>query len=206
MKYTKISIKSEASNFTNDLWINPSAPYTMSIKSLIYSNIDIFFITLFLILSIASSLIAALIIFSDYKPYYKGFMVLGLMNSLSILGLIIVSFISIDKLLSIKIPENKTYEKFSEILSTSLSWAFTISIILLAFFSPIIYLRDYIIFFSVIFAISYAYFFFYKTLYWIDFKIASYITAFSISFIILSTFSYLALGMLLNDHSYISRF
>ena len=198
LKYTKISISSEATNFTDDLWIEPNAPMKTSIQSIIYSNLDIFFIALLAILSSASSVFASSIIFFGYGPRYKSFMLLGLMNLFSIIGLTIAAYdINIDNLLTKKLPEIKRSTNFSKIILNSLIVILILAASTLSFTSYEFYSSNQnIILFSIYFIVISVCVLVWVTLYLKNHYIAIYITLFSIFFILLLMYSSDLLGLL----------
>lgn len=204
LKYTKIAIKTEANNFVNDLWINPNAPLRISIVSMIYSNLNMFFVILFGVLSSISSLIAGSIIFYNYKPNYTNFMVLGLMNILSIFGIIfIANNVNIDDLALRKPSEKKSTRNLLDILLRTIIWAFGLSIIFLTItelrFTTLNKTIDelpFTFFYSFIFIITF------RTIYWKNYLIGSYIMLFSLTFNLLSYSFYQLLVFLVNNQSY----
>lgn len=113
INYTKVEIDSPSKLFTDDLWIEKAVP----VKVRIYENINnsigiIIFVILFLIISCVSGVISGIASFKRHKiPKYK-FILLGLCNTFSIIGVLIASFKmklrEIDKkgIESIKISDN----------------------------------------------------------------------------------------------------
>jgi len=201
-KYTKISMKSEAQKFIDDLWIDTETPLKLAIKLKIYNNIEILFILLFAAISSFSSVIAGQITFYGYKPSNKGFALLGLLNFLSIIFLIIGSFImKIDKtLLKEKINVNERAEKLSHVALTSLFWAMIVSTTLyFLLISPEFNhwgsgkaFNTY----AITLTLVYIFFFISRILFLVNYNVASYIRTFSIVFIIMTIFSYFALSIL----------
>lgn len=116
LKYTKIAIKAYASNYIEDLWINPNEAF-LFLKALFYDYIDIIFIILFAFISCVISYITCNLSFPEAKPSIKFFLLFGFFNYLTTIGLIIASYIlKIDKTListdsiNTKSEFNKSYK------------------------------------------------------------------------------------------------
>jgi len=92
LKYTKISIISEANHFTQDLWMTISAPKKIQIMSFIERNNFLIGLIIFIISSCLASLIAGLIIFRKDSPSIISFLLFGFFNFLTIIGLSIVAY------------------------------------------------------------------------------------------------------------------
>jgi len=92
LRYTSIEIASAANRLTDDLWIISSGP-----KPYIFQYmIDYYYISAFLIwviLSCISSSLAAFLAFGDLQINKKMFFIFGAFNLLSLLAIIIMSFI-----------------------------------------------------------------------------------------------------------------
>ena len=93
VKYTKITINSPSKLLSEDLWINKGAPAGVDYASFIYFHPVILFVIIFIILSALVGLIAGLICFREArrKNGFWKFLVLGLSNCLTLLGLIIAT-------------------------------------------------------------------------------------------------------------------
>lgn len=93
LKYTKITINSPSKLLSEDLWIDKGAPARVNYASFIHFHPVIVFIMIFIILSALIGLIAGLICFKEARRlngFWK-FMILGLFNCLTLLGLIIAT-------------------------------------------------------------------------------------------------------------------
>jgi len=92
LRYTKINIISPSNHLADDLWINQSGPKPYIFQFLIdYYYICAIFI--WLIISCISSLLAADIAFNDTQFNKKLFFKFGAFNLLSLLGMIIMSYV-----------------------------------------------------------------------------------------------------------------
>lgn len=88
LKYTKITINAEASNYSKDLWLDPNPSYSLYIKLLIYEYPEACFAIFFILLSMTASYIACKLSFKRSTPHIKGFLLISLLNFLSISGFI----------------------------------------------------------------------------------------------------------------------
>lgn len=90
--YTKIDLTPPSKNLSEDLWIKPSKPAKISISETIVKNTFLFGLILFILISMLSSFMAALIVFRKDKPRLHWFALWGLWNTVSIIGFLIASY------------------------------------------------------------------------------------------------------------------
>jgi len=95
-KYTRISINAPAAAYTDDLWIDGTAPLDVTVLGFAASNTLIAVLVLFLFYSVAASLLAGKIVFGK-KVTSKNLIQFGLANLLSFLGFAAFVFSSIKK-------------------------------------------------------------------------------------------------------------
>jgi|GEM_PF-1067531 len=85
--YTKISIDAPASSFTQDLYIEDTAPARIALEDYARNNFWGIFLILFALICCAASMLAALIVFSENRPNLPKFALLGLFNVFTVFGL-----------------------------------------------------------------------------------------------------------------------
>jgi hypothetical protein len=115
-EYTEITINTQASEYTEDLFIENVEPTSVQTAKFIINNSLLFALIVFVICSVLASLTSAIIIYNKNKPDYKKFALLGFGNFLTIF---FVFFISLklkinEKFLKIPAPEKKVSELFDK--------------------------------------------------------------------------------------------
>ena len=93
LKYTKIKLNASSNYLIEDLWIKNYAPISVSIKSFLASIFWLGGITLFVIFSVASSLLAGLISFRKNPLPRRKLMLHGLWNCLTFMGFLIATIV-----------------------------------------------------------------------------------------------------------------
>mgnify|MGYP000350145689 CR=1 FL=1 len=100
IKYTKIEIDSPSKFFTEDLWINSNTPLKTYYHSFIAEHIITSGIFLLVLISVVASIITGLIVFRDLRNKH-GILklgLIGLLNCLTIAGLIAITALSKTKI------------------------------------------------------------------------------------------------------------
>ncbi len=107
LKYTKITINSPSKLLSEDLWINQGAPASVDYAAFVYFHPVILFFIIFVILSALIGLIAGLICFKEARRFngFWKFMILGLFNCLTLLGLIIATIFARTKTIKLEDKE-----------------------------------------------------------------------------------------------------
>lgn len=161
MKYTKIKITAPSSSFTEDLWVENSAPAKVAFGEFIVENSLAFGIILFIIISCLASLLAGAVIFGKDKPNLKKFALFGLANFLTLLGFTALAyFLKIDE--KFAKSKRKVKEKASwgrVILTTSIvagvpTLPFLLLSIATLFFNPLLALILLLFVFAFFFIIA----------------------------------------------------
>jgi hypothetical protein len=88
LKYTKISIDEPSSAFTDDLWISDSPAAISPLVTFVVDYFWIWSLGIFLIASVCASVLSGMIIFRKEKPSLKHFILIGLANLLTLIGLV----------------------------------------------------------------------------------------------------------------------
>jgi len=91
LEYTKISIDTQANNFTDDLWIENNAPAEIALADFIIENSLLLTILLFILLSMVSSALAGFIVFRNDKPQLGKFALFGLANLTTLIGFTLIA-------------------------------------------------------------------------------------------------------------------
>lgn len=90
-KYTKIKINTASRFLVEDLWIKDSAPIMLGVKSLLTDYSWLWGLLLFLVLSMAASLVAGLLSFSETPLSEERLMLHGLWNCLTMVGFVLAT-------------------------------------------------------------------------------------------------------------------
>ncbi len=90
-RFTQIAINTDSSRFYEDLWIQNSQPFGVSLAEAVYRNEVLFFILLALVVSCAASLIAGNMVFYKQGVPQRTLVLIGLANILTIAAFIIVA-------------------------------------------------------------------------------------------------------------------
>jgi hypothetical protein len=104
--YTKITINAPSKLLSEDLWIKDKSPAGVNYAFFIYSHPLILFAILFIILSALAGLLAGVICFREARKFnglWK-FLLLGLFNCLTVIGLIIATIFARTKMIK---PEDR---------------------------------------------------------------------------------------------------
>lgn len=92
LEYTKVEIDAPSKYLTEDLWFKQSAPIKAKTASFIYRHPFVLFISMMMMASVVSSLLAGLIIYRDKQPHkIIKLLLIGLSNFLSIIGVAVAS-------------------------------------------------------------------------------------------------------------------
>jgi hypothetical protein len=104
IKYTKITINSPSKLLSDDLWISDVAPSGVNYASFVYFHPVILFAILFIILSALAGLLAGIICFKEARKWNSlwKFLVLGLFNCLSIIGLFVATIFARTKMIKLE--------------------------------------------------------------------------------------------------------
>jgi hypothetical protein len=89
LQYTKISLNPEASALTEDLWIDPSTPLSVSMANLVYEHSTALALILFALCSVLASMIASVIIYR--RNTSKKLALWGLWNFSTLVGFIVAT-------------------------------------------------------------------------------------------------------------------
>lgn len=90
-EYTTIIIYSESERFSGDLWLIDSVPTNVELSRFVMHNTIPLAFAFVIIFSMTSSLIAGMVVYRTNSPSALRFALLGLLNTLSIIVLIIAS-------------------------------------------------------------------------------------------------------------------
>jgi hypothetical protein len=137
LRYTEIEIHSKAQYLTEDLFIDDSVSVGTSFLDFVASNGWIILLSIFILSSCLSSILAGIIIYGKQKPIFYKFALLGLSNFASLIGFFIASFaLKIDQKF-VRIPkEKKTIEKEKTNSLSPITWIGIAIGIVLLFLSP----------------------------------------------------------------------
>ena len=91
-EYTVIKINKPSKYLTEDLWMKNSVPFSVTLANFISKYTLILGIILFIFISCLASLFSGMIIFRKDKPSKKKFILFGLWNFLTLMGLSIASY------------------------------------------------------------------------------------------------------------------
>jgi hypothetical protein len=89
LQYTKISLNPEASALTEDLWIDPSTPLSVSMANLVYEHSTALALILFALCSVLASMIASVITYR--RNTSKKLALWGLWNFSTLVGFIVAT-------------------------------------------------------------------------------------------------------------------
>jgi len=89
--YTIVEISSPSALFTDDLWFIEGSTLSLDTHNFILNGWPIFTALLLIPISIMSSLVAGVLVYHRFSPSKKKFVLLGLANLLTVVGLIAVS-------------------------------------------------------------------------------------------------------------------
>lgn len=110
LKYTKVDINTESKELTEDLWARETTPQEVELQEGVRKCSWLWGAAVFIFISCLASVLSGLIVFSGDKPSPGKFALLGLSNSLSLIGFSIVSYLGeVDE----KFTERKSSEKAS---------------------------------------------------------------------------------------------
>jgi hypothetical protein len=113
--FTKIEMNVPSKYFTQDLWINDSAPVNVGFKGMINSNPLVLGIIFFAIASMLASIGAGLVAFKKKVPNKK-LALLGLVNFFTIIGMIIATVLLKTKKIDDKLKEEIKESKLTIVL------------------------------------------------------------------------------------------
>jgi len=88
-KFTRIQITAPSSSFTDDLWIDNSAPWGVSIAESVYHNEYVWFVAFLFGVSCLAALLAGNIVFFGKGVKQKVLLFMGAMNTLTIIPFIL---------------------------------------------------------------------------------------------------------------------
>ncbi|MBN2095754.1 MAG: hypothetical protein JW727_06930 [Candidatus Aenigmarchaeota archaeon] len=92
-EYTKIEINAPSKYLIDDLWIASRAPLKVALADVIYEHTFWWALVTFLVLSAAASFVAGTFLFRKNKPDGRKFALLGLANSLTIIGYLLAAYV-----------------------------------------------------------------------------------------------------------------
>lgn len=93
LKYTKIKVSPPSKFLTQDLWMTVSAPAKIKTIDFIERNTFLWGLIIFILSSCLASLISGLIIFRNDSPSTIKFLLFGIFNFLTLLGILILSYV-----------------------------------------------------------------------------------------------------------------
>ncbi|MDI3474060.1 MAG: hypothetical protein PWR30_383 [Candidatus Woesearchaeota archaeon] len=133
LKYTKIKINAPSKYLTEDLWIENSAPISVSIKSFLARIAWLWGIILFVILSMISSLLAGLVSFRRDPLPRKKLILHGLWNCLTFIGFLIATILMKTRQTNNKSQESDgTSRDYRKVLYIFLFYVFFIVLVMVS--------------------------------------------------------------------------
>lgn len=137
INYTRILITAPAKNLLHDVWMNQRAPFKVSVCDFLIHDKNAWWVLfLFLLCSCLASLFAGIFTFSGDRSLKIKFMLIGLWNLFSIIGVIVAAFCV--KINRVPIKENNPRNYKDRLLFVLLFSL--IFLLLLYFFQSIFYL------------------------------------------------------------------